>query len=146
MIQVLILDRHQLTREALGSLLATCPDISVVDSVQDLTSRTNASGQTEIDILLIDQDSMAEAMDLIGKLKSTDLGIRTLVLADTVAGPVALGVLGAGVNGYLTKNDDKATLLRAIRCLASGTRYVCPGVGWQIARDLLEAYPTVAVL
>jgi two-component system uhpT operon response regulator UhpA len=145
MIQVLILDRHRLSRDALGSLLGACDDISVVESAQELTLRTNASGQTEVDILLIDQDAMEEAVDLIGKLKSGNVGIRTLVLADTAEGSVALSLLGAGVDGYLTKNDDRHTLLTAIRCLASGNRYVCPGVGWQIARDLLKAYPTAAV-
>jgi DNA-binding NarL/FixJ family response regulator len=145
MIQVLILDAQSLHREALGSLLAHVDDISVVSDSREFAARSRPCGQIEVDVIVIDQAALSGAVGIIDAVRKQLPGLRTLVLGDTAEASVALALFDAGVDGYLTKQDDKGTLLAAIRQVAGGGRYVCPAVGWRIAVNLLQADPPTGV-
>jgi DNA-binding NarL/FixJ family response regulator len=145
MIQVLILDAQSLHREALGSLLAHVDDISVVTDSREFAARSGARGKAETDVMVIDQAAMSGATDIIDAVRKKLPGLRTLVLGDTAEASVALALFDAGVDGYLTKQDDKGTLVAAIRQVAGGGRYVSPAVGWRIAVNLLQAGPPTDV-
>jgi DNA-binding NarL/FixJ family response regulator len=141
MIQVLILDNQALHRDALGSLLAHIDDIAVVGSALEFTTRSDAANALETDVIVIDQAAMNDAVRFIDEVHKSLPGLRTLVLADTAEASVALNLFDAGIDGYITKQDDRPTLLAAIRRVAGGRRYVCPAVGWRIAVNLLQAGP-----
>jgi DNA-binding NarL/FixJ family response regulator len=143
-IRILILDRQRLSRDALGSLLGDCSDIAVVASAESVQAGAIAAGLQEIDVVVMDLAGMDDTIEAIDELKQIRPAVRALVLGTTAEASAALEALGAGVDGYLTKDDDKETLIAAIRCLATGDRYVCPGVGWRIAMNLLQAYPAQA--
>jgi DNA-binding NarL/FixJ family response regulator len=138
MIQVLILDRQALARDALGSLLSDARDLCVTDDTQDAGQIAETADPHAVDVVVVDQSTLAEASGAIAQLKRSRPALRTLVLANSADPEVAMAILRTGIDGYVTKNDDRLTLLTAIRRLASGGRYVCPVVGWRIAMSVLH--------
>ena len=139
--QVLIVDSQEPTREALCRALDGTDDIKVLAVTRDYEASVRAICRHEIDIILIDLAGIADPIGAIADFKQIRPGIRALVLAGTQEAADALQALGAGVDGYITTEDDSDTLLTAIRCVASGERYVCPMVGWHLAMNLLHAFP-----
>jgi len=143
MTQVLLVGPLQMSRDALCSVLANSGDISVRASAPDYETSVDAVCRHEIDVVVIDIAGMVDPMAIISDLQQIRPGLHTLVLASTAEVGGALMALGAGVQGYVTKQDDSSTLLTAIRSVASGTRYVSPAVGWHVAMKLLQAFPPV---
>ena len=141
MTQILLVDPQQLSREALCRVLDSDGNITVLACTTDYEASVVEICRHEIDIVIIDVSVVDEPMAVIADLKQIRPAIRTLALAGTGEVAGALQALGAGVEGYITKLDDSDTLLAAIRSIAAGTRYICPAVGWQLAMNLLQAYP-----
>ena len=141
MTQVLIVDSQQLSRDALCRLLEGGGEIAVLGSAGGYEASVAAVCHHEIDIVVIDLAGTDDVMATLADLKQIRPAMRTLVLAQTAEAALALRVLEKGIDGYVTMADDAETLLAAVRSLSAGERYVCPDVGWQIAMNLLQAYP-----
>jgi two-component system invasion response regulator UvrY len=141
MTHVLIIDTQEITRDSLRELLHDSSDITVLASTAGYEASVAAVCEHEIDIVVIDLAEINAVMATLADLKQIRPGMRTLVLSDSVEAMFALAILQAGVDGYVNKDDSAETLRDAIRSVATGERYVCPDVGWQIAMNLLKAYP-----
>jgi DNA-binding NarL/FixJ family response regulator len=141
MTQVLIVDNQQLSRDALSRLLDVGGEIAVLSSAGGYEASVAAVCHHEIDIVVVDLAGTEDVMATLADLKQIRPAMRTLVLAQTAEATLALRVLEKGIDGYVTMDDGAETLLAAVRSLCAGERYVCPNVGWQIAMNLLQAYP-----
>ena len=141
MTQILIVDPQALSREALCRVVDGSGDINVLASTPDYESTVAAICRHEIDVVVLDMAGIADPIAVITDLKQIRPSMRALVMAGSGEFDGAIQALGAGADGYITKDDDSDTLLAAIRSLASGARYVCPVVGWHLAMNLLQAFP-----
>ncbi len=141
MTQILIVDPQALSREALCRVVGGSGDCNVLASTPDYESTVQAICRYEIDVVVLDMAAIADPMEVIADLKQIRPSMRTLVMAGSGEVANAMQALGAGADGYITKDDDSDTLLTAIRSIAAGERYVCPVVGWHLAMNLLQAFP-----
>jgi two-component system invasion response regulator UvrY len=141
MTQVLIIDSQQLSRDALRRLLDEGSGFAVLASAEGYESSVAAVCQHEIDVVVVNRSGDEDVMETLNDLKQIRPGMRTLVLGSSAESAAALKLLEAGVDGYVTRDDSAETLFAAIRSVTAGERYVGPALGWNIAMNLLQAYP-----
>ncbi|WP_435015975.1 response regulator [Tundrisphaera sp. TA3] len=135
-LRVLLADDHIVVREGLRALIEAQPDIDVIGEAGDGHEAWKLSMDLGPDVVVMDI-SMPE----MGGAAATRLIRRdcpeTRVLALTVH--EVLGyirqMLEAGASGYVLKRAATDELVRAIRSVASGERYIDPRLADQLQSD-----------
>jgi DNA-binding NarL/FixJ family response regulator len=136
MIRVLIADDHGIVREGLKQLFSLGTDISVVAEAVSGGEVLEAMRAGGIDLILLDLTMPGiSGVNLISRLRARDDCPPILVLSMHNELQVARRALTEGASGYLTKDSDPKTLMSAIRKVASGGRFIDPGLAEQMAFD-----------
>jgi len=134
LIKVLLIDDHELVRMGIKRLLQDVQGFKVVG--------VGASGEEAVQMakeLVPDVVIMDVNMPGIGGLEATRKMIRhnpdIKILALTIYEdePYPSRLLQAGASGYITKGCDPDEMIRAVRTIHSGQRYISPGIAQQIA-------------
>ncbi len=120
-ISLLVVDDHPLVREGVASLMARVGDI---DIVADASTGEDAISLVDIlqpDVILMDLDMPGiggiEAIRTIS-LRHPEIGIIVLTMLDDDDSVFA--AVKAGARGYILKDAERGSLLRAIRSVAQG--------------------------
>mgnify|MGYP000075322786 FL=1 len=124
---VIIADDHQLVRTGLKQVIASQPDLRVVAECRT-GKEVLALLQTEAcNVLLLDLSLPdMSGLDVLKHVRSHHDGIAVLVLSGYPEKQFGLNVLRGGAHGFISKGVDDAELLRAVRMVARGSRYVGP--------------------
>lgn len=139
MIRILIADDHGIVREGLKQLFALGSDIAVAGEAINGTQVLEALRAGGIDLLLLDMTMPGiSGTELIHRIHGHNPKLPILILSMHNEPQVARRALGAGAAGYLTKDSDPKTLMNAIRKVASGGRFIDPGIAERIVFDAGE--------
>ncbi len=134
MIQVLVVDDHQLVRVGTSRLLADVEGMQVVGQAETGEQAIDMVKDLKPDVVLMDIQ-----MPGIGGLEATRRCLRIdpdlKVIAVTVYDdePYPSKLLGVGAVGYLTKNADMDEMIRAIKKVMAGQRYISSEVAQHLA-------------
>lgn len=136
MIKVLLVDDHELVRLGIRRLLQDVANIKVVGEANtgEDAIRMAKDPQLQPDVVVMDVQ-----MPGIGGLEATrkmirhnpDIKILALTVCDDEPYPSRL--LQAGAAGYITKGCDPEEMVRAIRTIHSGQRYISSEIAQQLA-------------
>lgn len=134
MIRVFLLDDHALVRTGFRLILEAAPDIEVVGEAASGEEALPAIRRLAPDVLLCDLHlpgvSGLEVTERI--VKSGGRAPRVVIVSVQQDGPMPRRLLEAGASGYLGKAGDAGELLRAVRAVADGGRYL----GGELAQRL----------
>jgi len=121
MIRVLIADDHPAVRAGLASELERQPDITVVGQAGNAQETLRLAQERQPDVLLLDivMPGM-RAGELVRRLRSACPKLRVLVLTAYDDERLVLGLLRAGVQGYLLKEEELETVAAAVRGVMRG--------------------------
>jgi DNA-binding NarL/FixJ family response regulator len=139
MIRLLIADDHKLFRIGLHKMLREAQDIKVVGEARTGEEAVALARELAPNIVLMDI-----CMPGIGGLEATrritqrDSGIRVVMLTGFEESPYPLQALKAGAAGYLTKKVDANELLKAIKRVFLGKRYLSSEIAQQLAVTSFE--------
>lgn len=125
MFRVVICDDHAIVRKGVREILSETADIQVVGeagSWQDLLALLTGS---DVDLVLLDI-SMPDrnGLDILKQLKYERPALKVLMLSMYPEEQYAVRALKAGAAGYLTKESALDELVRAVRKVSEGGRYV----------------------
>jgi two-component system invasion response regulator UvrY len=136
MIRIIVVDDHQLVRVGTSRLLDDVDGFQVVGQA--------ASGEAAID-LVRDLKPDIVLMDLqmpgIGGLEATrrclrvDPELKIVILTIHEQEPYPSNLLKIGAAGYLTKRADVDEMVRAIRKVVLGQRYIASDIAQKLALD-----------
>ncbi|MAH60916.1 MAG: two-component system response regulator UvrY [Legionellales bacterium] len=134
MIKVVVVDDHDLVRTGIKKLLNDAQGIKVVGEAADGESALKVTREHQPDIVLMDIK-----MPGIGGLEATkkllrsnpDLKVIALTICDDDLFPSR--TLQAGAFGYLTKGATVNEMVKAIRSVYAGQRYISPDIASQLA-------------
>jgi DNA-binding NarL/FixJ family response regulator len=133
MINVLIVDDHELFRAGLRSRLEKEHDIIPVGEASTADQGVLKARQLQPDVVLLDllmpRKTGAEA---IPQIVSASPDSRVIMISSQAAPSAVRQALHSGASGYLPKNASEKELVTAIRLVASGGRYVDPELGAQL--------------
>ncbi len=134
MIKVLLVDDHDLVRTGVKRLLEDAGDIKVVGEAGSGEDALRIAKDAKPNVVLMDAN-----MPGMGGLEATKRLLRQIpevkIIALTVHGdePFPSKFLQAGAHGYLTKGADVQEMVRAIRQVNVGRRYIAADVAQQMA-------------
>ena len=134
MIRLLIADDHKLFRIGLQKILRDAGDIKVVGEARSGEEAVTLSRELSPNIVLMDI-----CMPGIGGLEATrritqrQSGVQVIVLTGFEESPYPVQALKAGASGYLTKKVNAEELLRAIKRVFLGKRYLSGEIAQQLA-------------
>lgn len=134
MIKVLLVDDHELVRMGIKRLLQDVHGMKVVGEAGTGEEAVILAKELNPDVVIMDVQ-----MPGIGGLEATRKMIRHnpdhKILALTIYEdePYPSRLLQAGASGYITKGCDPEEMIRAVRIIHSGQRYISPGIAQQIA-------------
>lgn len=134
-----MVDDHDLVRMGITRMLADISGLKVVGEAASGEESLRLCRELEPDVVLMDVK-----MPGIGGLEATRKLVRQhpdiRILAVTVCDeePFPSRLLKAGAAGYLTKGAALEEMVRAVRAVASGQRYISPEVAQRLALSALE--------
>jgi two-component system, NarL family, response regulator len=135
-ISVLIVDDHPVVQEGLRAMISAEPDMKVVGIAGSGMEGVKAYFELRPAIVLMDlmlpDISGREAIQRI----CAKSGNAQIIVLTTVDGDEEIyRSLEAGARGYLLKDMVRKDLIRAIREVHTGSRYIPPQVGARIAEN-----------
>jgi DNA-binding NarL/FixJ family response regulator len=132
-INLLLIDRATVMREALALLIEQQTNLAVVG--QAASVREAASSEANPDIVVVDIE-MPEALpdELVRHLREFFPEIPILVLTLAARPAQVQSALAAGADGYVLKSAPASNLLDAIHALVAGDTYLQPLLGIELAR------------
>ena len=120
-IRVILADDHPFLRTGLRKILDKTPDIVVVGEAGDGAQALNLVESLTPDVLVLDVEMpQLNGIQVARELNSRDLNVRILVLSAHDDRAHILGMLDAGVAGYLTKDEASEVLVKAVRGVIEG--------------------------
>lgn len=133
MIKVLIADDHIVVRSGLRQLFGLMGDIEVAGEATNGEEVLEALRTGQFDLVLLDLTMPGlSGINLIGRIRAMNEQLPILVLSMHNELQIAKRVLQAGAAGFVTKGSGQDTLMSAIRKVATGGRFVDPGVAEQM--------------
>jgi len=133
--RVLIADDHTLVAEAFKRLLE--PECEVVGTVPDGRALLRVAPQLQPDLVLVDLNMpLLNGLDASEQLKQALPKIKIIVLTMNEDPEIAAETLNKWASGYLLKKSAGSELLKAVRDVLRGGRYVTPALQEAVA-DLL---------
>lgn len=140
MIRVMLVDDHDLVRTGLKRLLADASDIEVVGEAPNGEEAIKLARSLKPDVVLMDIN-MPGIGGLEATRKITRLRTPPKVVVVTIhkEGPFPSNLMKAGAFGYLTKGVDIDEIIKAIRTVHGGQRYISAEVAQTLAIDMLTS-------
>ncbi|MES2047741.1 MAG: response regulator transcription factor [Pseudomonadota bacterium] len=147
MIRVAICDDHQIVRAGFKQILADVSDIEVVAEAATGREAFDLARQNSCDVLLLDISMPDQnGVDTLRAIRQGQPELPILILSGYPAQQYALNMFKIGANGYLNKECEAEELIKAIRTVFQGRRYVSESVGEILAqgfdRDAVAAIHT----
>lgn len=137
MIRVAIADDHELIRSGFARLIDRESDLSLVGEASDAAGALNLLEQQECDVLILDITLPDRSgLELLKELNHRFPHLPVLMLSMHSEEEYAVRTLQAGALGYITKSNASRELVRAIRKVATGSRYVGERTAERLALSL----------
>ena len=134
MIRVFLLDDHGLMRAGYRMILEPQPDIEVVGEASCGEEALPQIRRLKPDVVLCDLHMPGvSGLDITERLVKGQVGSKVVIVSVQVDGPMPQRLLDAGAAGYLGKCCEAAELLKAIREVARGRRYLGAEIAQQLA-------------
>lgn len=125
MLRLAIVDDHGIVRAGFREMLAEEIEINIVFEASSGEEALQRLREIECDVLLLDLSLPGQSgVDVLRAVRQRHPGIKVLMLSGFPEERYALAMIRHGADGYLSKECEREELIRAIRTVASGRRYV----------------------
>lgn len=129
MIRVALIDDHELVRTGYRLILSAQPDIEIVGEAEDGQAGLQLLKRLEPDVALVDvQMPGLNGIEVTDRARRSNLRTRIVIVSMVSESPFPRRLLAAGASGYVTKGCAAAELVKAIRAVADGRRYLAASV------------------
>lgn len=134
MINVLIVDDHELVRVGIKKLLAGASDIKIIGEAESGEVAVRMVRELKPDVVLMDLKMPGiGGLEATHKLMRVNPNIKVLVVTSCDEEPFPYRLVRAGAAGYVTKNANIDELVGAIRKVHGGQPYITPEIAQQMA-------------
>ena len=135
--KILVADDHPIVRQGLRQILEDMPDVSGVDEVGSGTEALEQVERETYDVMLLDV-SMGDksGLEVLRELKGKKGHVPVLVLSMYPEEQYGVRALRAGAAGYLMKTSASDELIKAIRRVAEGGKYITPTLAEKLVLEL----------
>ena len=122
---VLLVDDHSIVRQGLKNLIELEADLKVTGEAASGLEALNLVRNNEYDIMVLDISMPGKnGVDTLHDLKHIAPNLPVLVLSGYAEEQYALNLIRSGCKGYLSKDTDSDEIIKAIKIIANGKRYI----------------------
>jgi two-component system invasion response regulator UvrY len=137
MIKILIADDHTIVREGLKQIIANAAGLVVTGEAANGEETLDLIRKNNFDVILLDitmpeKDGLA----ILKQLKREKIELPVLVLSMHPEEQYAVRVLKMGASGHLTKASASDELIKAIKKISTGKKYISDSLAEKLALDL----------
>jgi two-component system invasion response regulator UvrY len=137
MIRTLIADDHAVVRQGLRQILQDTSDMQVTGEAASGPEALDRVRDDSYDVVVLDITMPGRSgFDVLKELRVERPGLPVLVLSMHPEEQFAVRLLKAGAAGYLNKESAPEELVKAIRKVVAGGRYVSPTLAEKLAFEL----------
>lgn len=134
-IRVLIVDDHEMVREALAEIIGREMDMAVVGQAGDGRAGAEKAAQLQPDVITMDVAMPnLNGLDAVRQIFRSSPRSRVLMLTAYEEDFYIGHALHAGVDGFISKRAASAELAQAIRDIGHGRKHYSPAVLARISR------------
>lgn len=135
--RILLADDHAILRSGLKRMLEEEFRGARVGEAASLAETREQVRGNAWDLLVLDVSMGGQnGLDLLPELKTLRPELPILILSMHAERPFVIRALRAGASAYVTKEHAPAELMRAVRAVAAGRRYVGESIAGHIADHL----------
>jgi two-component system invasion response regulator UvrY len=133
-IRVYVVDDHALVRAGMRMILSGETDIEVVGEAECGEDALPQIRKLMPDVVLCDLHLPGvSGLELTERILKGNHGTKVIVVSVLEDGPMPKRLLEVGASGYVGKGGDASELLRAVREVARGKRYLASSVAQNLA-------------
>lgn len=134
-LRILIADDHEIVRAGFAQFIADQADMEVAAEAGTGDAVIDFVRKQDFDVVLLDISMpQKNGIDTLRVIQQVKPALPVLILSGYPEEHYAVNLLRAGASGYIAKNAPPEELIRAIRIVARGRRYLS-----EAAADLVSA-------
>jgi two-component system invasion response regulator UvrY len=139
MIQILIADDHAVVRKGLAQILLDGFPHATIEEVDNSADLIKAAMSLPRDVIVSDLSMPGRSgLDALRQLKELFPRLPVLIMSMHPEDQYAIRVLKAGAAGYLSKGSAPDELVKAVRIVLSGKKYISPSTAEQLASTVTK--------
>lgn len=144
MINVLIADDHQIIIDGLKTIMEDADDIKIVAEAKDGYQVLKVLEETpDIHVILMDINMpKLDGLDCTRQVHKRFPNVRVIALTQYSEKRFVKRMIKNGASGYILKDSDHDTLVKAIRKVNDGEKYFCDRLSFQLASQELKMQDT----
>lgn len=136
MIKIVIVDDHAIVRAGLREHFADELDMRVTGEAANGREALNLVRAGEVDVVLMDLSMPDQSgVDALAAIKARAPDLPVLILSGFPEEHYAVTLLRKGASGYLNKDCDPDDIIKAVRTVYRGRRYISANVAELLADD-----------
>lgn len=139
MIRVVLCDDHAVVRRGIRDTLAEAVDIQVTGEAGGYAEVRELLRKTPCDVLVLDLNMPGRGgMEVLSSLTEAGSPVKVLIVSMYPEDQYAIRCLRAGAQGYVSKAGDPEELVKAVRTVMQGRKYVTPEVAQMLVDSLAK--------
>ena len=137
MIRIAIVDDHAIVRAGLRQFFSDQVDFVVTAEAANGREALDIVRKGEVDVVLLDISMPGQGgVDTLAAIRARAPDLPVLILSGFAEEHYATTLLRQGASGYLNKDCDPEEIVRAIRTVSRGRKYITAGVAERLAETL----------
>jgi DNA-binding NarL/FixJ family response regulator len=138
-IRLALVEDHALLRDGLKALLELESNVEIVGEFDCVESSMDCIRRSQPDVVVTDPAVPGgSGMELIGEIQRLSPRSRILALTAQDGREYIRAAFRAGADGYVHKEANCAELLRAIRTVSMGRRFLCSATAGKVPIEYLS--------
>ena len=138
MVEIIVIDDHDLVRFGLVRLLADVAGIRVVADGNSGQRAVDLAKEYEPDVILMDVRMPGrDGIEATKKIQRLFPEIKIIAVTACDDDPFPARLLQAGASGYLTKGASTDEMIQAIKTVMAGKKYLTPTIAQKLASQSL---------
>lgn len=136
-IKLMIVDDHALIREGLTKILEMEGNFEIVFKASDGNEAVEYIKDNNLDIVLLDINMPnMNGIETLKKIKQINPSLKIIMLTVYDAREYLIETLNLGANGYMLKDAEADSLVKAIEAVYNGGSYIHPNLAGELFKEI----------